>query len=198
MENHSQYNTENIITTNTNQNDSSLSDGINSTVSTKSTHPWRRCFARFIDSILIATPITFLLIYLIASFIPISILTAIIAQSLLWLPIEALFISRLRATPGKWIFGIHITNQSGENLSFEQALKRVWLVIFQGQALGLPLISFVTQTFAFFRLKNTGTTLWDTSIGSVVTHKKWTFIRATLCTLTTLLAMVVATILINA
>ena len=137
-------------------------------------HPWRRLLARTVDLL----PIGYLLPPNInETLIPIG---ALIVFYLLWLPVEALFLSRTGTTPGKWIFGIRITTVTGENLSYGQALKRSFLVFFQGEGFSIPIINIFTRFFAYRRLTKTGGTLWDTSVGSVVTHKKWGIFRVIL------------------
>jgi uncharacterized RDD family membrane protein YckC len=103
---------------------------------------------------------------------------ATIILYVLWLPIEALFLSLGGTTPAKWIFGIRITTATGENLSYGQALQRAFLVFVQGEGFGITPVTLFTRFFAYRRLTRTGTTLWDTSAGSIVTHKKWGIIRA--------------------
>jgi hypothetical protein len=46
------------------------------------------------------------------------------AMPFLWIPIEALFISRYGTTPGKSLFGIRVHTEIGGNLTFIEALKR--------------------------------------------------------------------------
>lgn len=47
-----------------------------------------------------------------------------LAVPLLWVPIEAVLISRWGSTPGKALFGISIRNAAGEKLKFKESLKR--------------------------------------------------------------------------
>jgi len=98
---------------------------------------------------------------------------------LFWIPVvEAAFIATAGTTPGKLIFGISVLRVDGKKLSYGVALKRAFLVLIQGQGFYIPLVSIFTQLFAYIRLKKTATTLWDKSVGSVVTHKKWSVIKA--------------------
>jgi hypothetical protein len=109
----------------------------------------------------------------------------------LWLPVEALFLSVGGATPGKWIFGIRVTSLNGENLTYGKALKRAVLVFVLGDGFGVPIVNLLPRLYAYRRLTKTGSTLWDKSIGSVVTHKKWGVIRAIVCVCVTLLSFMV-------
>ena len=161
-------------------------------------HPWRRFFARTVDQIILGTLGIFILICiyaLIGGFIyylfpqdfdgfleglgdsSITVFSSLFV--LFWIPtVEAAFIATAGMTPGKLIFGISVLRVDGEKLSYRVALKRVFLVLIQGQGFYIPLVSIFTQLFAYRRLKKTATTLWDKSVGSVVTHKKWGVIRA--------------------
>ena len=152
-------------------------------------HPWRRFFARIVD------------LFLFGLLFPISILSFLfvlfpqhideafgraleypitygIVICLLGIPVEAAFLSITGTTPAKWILGISVVSTSGEKLKYSAALKRVFLVLIVGEGLGIPVVSFVTMVFAYRRLTKTTTTHWDTSVESVVTHKKWGVIRA--------------------
>src|SRR3546814_12019146 len=55
-------------------------------------------------------------------------------------------------------------------------------IFVQGVGFGIPFVALFTQLFAYRRLTKTGTTLWDTSAGAVVLHKKWGVVRALVCT----------------
>ena len=151
-------------------------------------HPWRRLFARTVDVMTIGFLIFLLFSFSIGYLLPQNIdgfikftenpIGAVIVLYLLWLPSEALFLSLTGTTPAKWIFGIRVTRKTGENLSYTNALKRAFLVFAQGEGFGIPFVTLFTKLFAYRRLTKTGTTLWDASINSVVTHKKWGVLRA--------------------
>ena len=168
-------------------------------------HPWRRFFARTVDLMSIGILIFFLFAFSVGYLFPNNIggfvkfienpIGATIVLYVLWLPVEALFLSVGGTTPAKWIFGIRVTSQTGEKLSYGQALKRAFLVFVQGDGFGIPLVTLFTRLFAYRRLTKTGTTLWDTSVSSVVTHKKWGVIRAIASIFVTLVVLMVMSIL---
>lgn len=163
-------------------------------------HPWRRLFSRMIDPILIVIiimPVFFLFLFLVSLFsikINIDGFVLFIANPLvlfvLMILVEPLFLSVIGTTPARWVFGICVTNQTGEKLTYGQALKRELLVLIQGCGFGIPLVNLFTMFFAYRRLTKTGTTLWDTSTCSVVTHKKWGIIRTIASIFVTLIALV--------
>ncbi len=170
-------------------------------------HPWRRYFARTVDFVCIGLPMIFLsfvigyLLFpqaadILMEFIENPIIFSIVFYIIIWVPLEALFLSVAGTTPAKWIFGIRVISKTGDNLSYANALKRSFLVFVQGLGFGIPLVVFFTQFFAYRRLTKTGTTLWDTSVGSAVTHKKWSVIRVMAGVFLTLVMLVLVALVI--
>jgi len=168
-------------------------------------HPWRRFFARTVDLLSLGLLILFLFSFLIGILFPQNIggyvkaienpITAGIFLYLLWLPVEAAFLAVTGTTPAKWVFGIRVLSIEGHKLSYSHALKRVFLVWVQGEGLGIPIVALFTRLFAYKRLTKTGTTLWDASVNSVVTHKKWGAIRSVASVLVVLLVMIIMGVL---
>ena len=113
----------------------------------------------------------------------------------LWIPIEAVLLSTVGNTPARRIFGISVRTPSGHKPSFGQALMRSFGVCVQGVGLGIPFIAFFTQFFAYRRLTRTGTTLWDSSTGCVVTHKTWGTGRTVVCVVVVLFVVVLLSVL---
>ena len=160
-------------------------------------YPWRRYFARFIDlttlGMLLYQMVIFVAGNLLLQNTELSLSNLILIgtlTSLLWLLVEAGFIAGGATTPGKWLFGISVVSNKGQKLSYSSALKRAFLVWFQGEGFYIPVVALFTQIFAYIRLTNSGTTLWDSSVGSVVTYKKLSVIRVTAVWLVTLMVMV--------
>lgn len=155
-------------------------------------HPWRRFFARTVDICTAGVLLLLLLIFALSATMPeqaASFVKAIenpiiasVVLYLVWVPAESLFLALFGTTPAKWLFGIRVAHPSGALLSFPEALNRSFLVFLQGVGLGIPFVALFTQLFAYRRLTKTGTTLWDTSTGAVVLHKKWGVVRALVCT----------------
>ena len=168
-------------------------------------HPWRRFFARTVDLLTLGVPILLLAAFLVGYLFPQNVngfvkalenpITAGIILYLFWLPVEAGFLAVIGTTPAKWVFGISVVSNEGMKLSYASALQRSFLVWIQGEGLGIPLVTLFTRIFAYRRLTRTGTTLWDTSVGSVVKHKKWGAIRATASVLIVLVALMIMGIL---
>ncbi|MDR2366284.1 MAG: RDD family protein, partial [Zoogloeaceae bacterium] len=131
-------------------------------------HPWRRYFARMVD--LSTTGLLLLFLLMVAAFATMpeqaerlakALDNPIIAGAVLclvWLPVDAAFLSLFGSTPAKWLFGIRVTYPGGGLLSFSEALKRACLVWIQGLGFGIPLVVIFTHLFAYRRLAKTGTT----------------------------------------
>lgn len=169
-------------------------------------HPWRRFFAKIVDLGTIGIIPIFIVYIAGIEFLPHLVLftdnpllmdgtrkdhAEAIAQvfvgisfSMLWIPIDAFFLSVMGYTPGRWLYGISVRADNGSILRFWPALKRSALVALQGLALFTPFALF-TKLAAYRRLTKTGTTLWDSKVGSIVTHVKWGWIRTIIVVIVT-------------
>ena len=122
--------------------------------------PWRRFFARQLDSALYTLPwlairlfvlrsyesydpldlslypASLLLPYLLSEIVLLTAVPAILTAAVL----EPAFLHLLGATPGKWIMGLEVRNRDGSFLTWEQAGARTMGVIFRGEGLYIPLI----------------------------------------------------------
>lgn len=111
-------------------------------------HPWRRLFARELDLLLCAFPYK-LLFSLVFRINPttntgrtVNIVTLLLAMGTMLL-LEPLLLHRFGTTPGKAIFGLHLTNKDGSRLSYTDGLRRTWSVLWRGYGLYIPVYSFV-------------------------------------------------------
>lgn len=147
-------------------------------------HPWRRFGARCLDQGMFAFAFPIILVAVADILAPSVIevysklrLNLIVRELILtsaWIPVEALFIHFLGFTPGKWLVGISIAYRGGGKLSLLDALSRTFRAVVQGAGAGFLLLSVFTVSYACDRLRSTGTTLWDDSVGSQVHHRPWT------------------------
>lgn len=109
-------------------------------------HPWRRFFARTLDYDLYVLPLE-LLCLLVFRLNPSSVAgqfassVCVFAAYLLMLFIEPVLLHFFGTTPGKWIFGLRITDGNGAFLSYEDGLQRTWNVIRRGEGFGVPFYS---------------------------------------------------------
>jgi len=141
---------------------------------------WRRFFARILDSIILGCIVTYFLTFLVSILFDIqprregrlAVLAWSYLSIILYMPVEALLISRFSTTPSKWAFGISVQNANGSNLSFGSALKRTFLVEFLGEGCSVPFVNLVSRLAAYNRLSKTGHTYWDDSVQSCVIIQK--------------------------
>jgi hypothetical protein len=85
--------------------------------------------------------------------------------------LNAAFIGYTGSSPGKYLLGIKITDKHDKPLGYKIALKRELLVWYKGLGLGIPFISFFTQLAAYNTLKSRGKTSWDESMGLKITYR---------------------------
>lgn len=139
-----------------------------------SNHPWRRYFARLLDTSINGSLVFFTLGVIGYSFFPDPtkilfnsleepaghildvILTAFFATFL-----TALFIGFSGSSFGKFFFGIKIKDKNGEKIGYKKAWRRELSVWVHGLALGIPIVSLFTMYSAYRRVAETGKTTWD-------------------------------------
>ena len=85
---------------------------------------WSRMAAKVIDYCLFYIVMTFLSLFLPFYVEEIYYLIFAVCLPILWIPFEALFISKWGTTPGKKFFGLQVKNHLGGKLPFWIALKR--------------------------------------------------------------------------
>jgi len=126
---------------------------------------WRRLVARLIDTILfmmlLAMGATAVSPEFTRSLIEEGNIYANIIGLALFIPVEALLLSRTGRTPGKRMLGLWVTDSEGRLLDFKMALERSLRVYIFGQACGLPIFSMLAKVFAYQRYLRGGTTVWD-------------------------------------
>ena len=136
-------------------------------------HPWRRYFARSIDSTFLAVAIGLPLAFFLSSEtiekLPDVGINFVI--SLIVIPYGALCLMRFKRTLGKWVMGITVANAHGEPLTWEQSMKRETLVFIRGLGLGLGIVTVVTNLYQYNVLMKRGIVSWDKDVGSVVTYE---------------------------
>lgn len=161
--------------------------------------PWVRYFARLIDlyfgSFLVAitwnlvSPSTYdRMLVNIGNEYFIGIILYII-----WLFFESLSLSTLGTTLGKWVFSSKLVSIDGGKLSFPKALLRSFSMWVNGLGLMLPVVSLLTLSNSFNRLKNenyTGHTKWDIKTNSAVITTKLNPIKIILLIIICLVSLV--------
>lgn len=103
----------------------------------RQSHPWRRYSARMFDFLLCSTLSARLLFWM-----PGWKLGGFAMNLIIMLVLEPVLLCLFATTPGKLIFGIRVTDREGKRLSYTDALERTWSVLWDGMALGIPLLEY--------------------------------------------------------
>ena len=99
-------------------------------------HPWRRYFARCMD-----VEVCSLLMRAVFYDYLNSQTLSLVASFALLLLLEPLLLHCFDTTLGKWILGIRVLDGEERRLGFGAAMERTWTVIWEGQAMNIPVIS---------------------------------------------------------
>jgi uncharacterized RDD family membrane protein YckC len=103
----------------------------------------------------------------------------------LFIPLEALLLSRRGMTPGKALLRIQVRRQDGTLPTFPQALRRSAQVYVRGLGMalllpfGLPALPVLSMAWSLRLLRQRGTTSWDEANGLRVEHgepETWRFL----------------------
>jgi len=137
----------------------------------KKINPWQRFLARFTDYSLLNLFIIFLRYLFSGHFSLLHFEYIIPLQFLLWVPIEAFFLSKCGYTPGKFLLRTRVKFHLSKKLDFSRALRRSFSVWVKGMGLGIPIISIFVMLFSYFKLKTEGTTSWDKDEHTHVVHE---------------------------
>ncbi len=148
--------------------------------------PWLRFWARMMDYVWFSMLLGMLLNAIVPgeSLVRLreALTTATPGRALLWMtllntgtfaifiPLEALWLSRRGTTPGKALLRIQIRGMDGSLPDYSQALLRSALVFVKGVALCLPIVPFFVMSWCRIRLLQLGTTTWDEQTGLRVEH----------------------------
>ena len=131
----------------------------------KVTSPWVRYFARSLDLCLYGTlwdallALVFHINIMEMGFA--GIILNIIVSICLLLIIEPLMLSRFGTTPGKFVFGLRVTAETGARLTHREALHRTWTVIKKGSGLFIPIYDLVREYKSYKACKNGETLDWE-------------------------------------
>lgn len=139
--------------------------------------PWRRFWARTLDTGLHSFPVVFCS-ELIKPGYYMHILKKyeVFAVSLIYLPFilifEAIVLSIFGITLGKYLLGIHLAGRNGQRLTFGSATVRTFSLWVKGLAFGFPLVSALTAAYAAGRIRKHGTATWDDDAKVQVDYKQ--------------------------
>jgi uncharacterized RDD family membrane protein YckC len=107
-------------------------------------------------------------------------LSGAIAAGVLLLLAEAAFLLMDVPMPGKWLFGIRVLPESDSKLSVWRAFDRGFTATTIGMGCYLPIVGWYAGVQSYWRLMETGTTVWDRGKFSVVHDRLrwWRFLVA--------------------
>lgn len=148
-----------------------------------SPHPWRRYFARTLDTQIVGG-VTWALVSIVfyavapeqaerffrvfsipgGQFLD-AFLTMVVS-----IPGNALMIGLTGLSIGKWLFGVRVL-RDGAPIGFWRALRREIAVWFRGWGLGLPLVSLLCTLSSRAYLEDHRITTWDKAQKLTVTHR---------------------------
>lgn len=169
-------------------------------------HPWRRFFARFIDTLTLGFSTAFFISFYAASTLGINLNSYFSGSLLVWAAFttasliitETALLHLFATTPGKWLFGIRVHANNGGNLSLKNSLERALGAQLIGQGANIPGVGLLTYSLGYIRLTRTRTTFWDTSAQSKVECVPMSGARIAICTAVTVVAMMVNSALLKA
>lgn len=166
-------------------------------------YPWRRLYARLIDTLLISSACGFASGYFLAAAFNIDIERLFGDSIMPWvalsaagvLVIETLLLYTTGTTPGKALFGIRVKGRSGENPDLNESFQRSFLANLWGQGALIPGLSLITYPANYFLLRKNGTAHWDREVGTTVVCSHLSTWRWSLCTAIALATMVANSVL---
>lgn len=118
--------------------------------------PWRRFWARSLDHLLYA-----LLVDAVLAAFPRWQNLASVLTLFAMLVLEPLLLYLFATTPGKAIFGIRVLNPEEGKLSYGDGLVRTWTVMWEGEALRVPLVSDYFRYRSLTAAENDQTLSWE-------------------------------------
>ena len=132
----------------------------------KVTAPWRRFFARLLDDYLYGSLWVMVGLLVIhkspatdtgAGWSAVGGLMAIILMVL----IEPLFLSTWGTTPGKWLLGLSVRNNTGQKLSYTEGLYRTVQALWYGFGFWLPIYSLIRGYKCYYDCVEGKTLEWE-------------------------------------
>jgi hypothetical protein len=152
---------------------------------TSEPRPWHRLAARMFDYAIWGLVLALLLSQLRAlgivsqavAYVLMHPLLAPIVVTATWIPIEALLITAVGTTPGKWLFGIYLQFSISDayarrhtSAQLTRGIRRALRVWFEGVACGFPLLAPVLVAVGSETLAQNQETDWDFAEDCLVTH----------------------------
>lgn len=131
-------------------------------------YPWRRFFARLLDSYLYHVLWISTLVFLFRTPTLIrsasEVISDLFIETILMLLLEPLWLQYFKTTPGKALFGLTITNTEGQHLSYREGFKRTWRMLVSGMGLHLPIYRSYRLWKSFNACSSKEVLSWDEDI----------------------------------
>lgn len=118
--------------------------------------PWRRYWARSLDYSICVLYVGWLL-----HLFPVWEFNRLPLNLVAMLLLEPLALHLFATTPGKAIFGIRVTDPEGQRLSYGDALERTWTVLWEGQALNIPVVGMYFEYKSLLDAQDDLTLPWE-------------------------------------
>lgn len=148
-------------------------------------HPWRRYFARMLDTSVNGMAVFFCFAVVFGAIAPKAsgeffsifdspggklwdMMLTTFAATLL----SAALIGFTGSSLGKWLFGVKVTDKQGVPIGYKLAWNRELKVWVRGLALGIPIICLFTLSSAYKHLLKENKTTWDDELGLLVSYKE--------------------------
>jgi len=161
-----------------------------------SQHPWRRYFARMIDIAVVSDGLI-IFWFVITHNVRVSffenIFRGLLEMFILFI-VEALLITKLGTTLGKWILNIQLKSCTDAAINCKRAFRRSLGVYISGVAIGLPIFSLLAELNAYDELLDNGSTSWDDKVETKVGFQEINFIRGIIATILILSPLIVGTV----
>jgi curved DNA-binding protein CbpA len=153
--------------------------------------PWVRYWARMIDIMLIGIAFGFVVAAFELDMSGVALVDSFMFL-VAWIFIEPLLLTQYGATFGKWLLKTEVKDPKGNNLSYNNALRRSFWVWLLGTGAGIPLANIFAWMYGYNQLVNNGTTIWDYKGTSVVTHKNIGVLRIIVAVLIIVVPLVIS------
>lgn len=136
--------------------------------------PWVRFWARMLDYTIMGLVLYFLMgIAMFIVPVPVVLIAWIsFLTPLIWVPIEAWFITMWGATPGKALLQVTVFSKEGGRLHYGKSIHRAFSVWVRGFGLGIPIVNWITMIVAYTKLSTHDVTTWDKRLPALVKHEK--------------------------
>lgn len=132
-------------------------------------HPWARLFARVFDTAAFIVALSFVWPGWLSQLPITSTMLLSVVVLFGWTLPEAVLVSAIGTTPGKWLMSLHIKKKDDASLGFSGAWTRAIGVWVKGLGVGIPIVAPITMMHAYAKLTREGQTSWDAHNGVRVT-----------------------------